>query len=64
MKLYIEQEEKTKEMKFSGTVKELLKVLNINPVTVIVTNKTELLTENDSVTDKDHIRILSVVSGG
>ena len=43
---------------------DLLKKLNINPVTVIVSRNNELILEDERLNDKDDIRILSVISGG
>ncbi len=63
MKVFIEREDKEKEVK-AGTIKELLKKLNINPVTVIVAKNNELVTEDEKLNEKDEIKIISVISGG
>lgn len=63
MKVYIEKTNETKEADAS-TVKELLENLKINPTTVIVTKNNELVTEEEEISKKDEIKILSVISGG
>lgn len=63
MKVYIEKTRETKELEAS-TVKELLTKLKINPTTVIVIKNNELVTENEKITNKDQIKLLSVISGG
>ena len=42
----------------------LLKKIDINPETVLVVRKDELLTEDRKLRNEDEVRILSVVSGG
>jgi len=64
MKVFIERVNKTKTVQFKGKVKDLLKRLNINPVVVLVVRNSELLTEDDVLSNKDEIKIMSVVSGG
>ena len=64
MKLYIELEGKTVSLKFSGTSRQLLKKLKINPQTVLVSRNNELITDDEKLSDKDEIKILSVISGG
>lgn len=64
MKVFIEKLEKKKEMKFEGTVKELLLKLKINPHTVMVTNKKKILELNDKVEDSDEIKLIDVIMGG
>ncbi len=64
MQVHIEREKRTEEIKFSGTVTELLKKIKVNPETVLVTRNGELLTTEELVSDKDKINILSVISGG
>ena len=63
MKVYIEKTNKDEEVEAS-TVNELLTKLKINPTTVIVTKNNELVTEQEKLTNKDEIKILSVISGG
>ena len=52
------------ELNDSSKVADLLKELNINPVTVIVSRNNELILEDEKLDDNDEIKILSVISGG
>ena len=63
MNVYIEKTNEYKDSEAS-TVKELLNKLKINPTTVIVTKNNELVTEEEKITSKDEIKVLSVISGG
>lgn len=63
MKVYIEKTNENKEIE-ATTVKELLSKLKINPTTVIVTKNNELVTEEEKISNKDEIKLLSVISGG
>ena len=47
-----------------SSVGDLLRKLNINPVTVIVARSGELVLEEERLNEKDDLRILSVISGG
>lgn len=64
MEVLVEKTKEKKEMRFCGKVKELLKKLKINPETVIVVRNGELVNEEDFVSGKDIVRIMSVISGG
>lgn len=64
MKIFIEKENREIEDDFSGSARELLSKLNINPETVLIVKNNELITEDDEISDNDNIKILSVVSGG
>jgi thiamine biosynthesis protein ThiS len=64
MKVYIERKKESKEITFSGKGSELLKKLKINPQTVLLAKNGEIVTEDETLTDKDTVKILSVVSGG
>ena len=64
MKIYIERADKTRTVRFKGSVKDLLRKLNINPVVVLVVRNSELLAEDDALCNTDEIKIMSVVSGG
>ena len=64
MKVYIEHKDEKIELKFTGTVKELLGKLKINPEEVLSTRNGELLLEDENLSDDDEIKLLSVVSGG
>ena len=64
--VFIDMEDKnTKlELEDNSSVSDLLKKLNINPVTVIISRNNELVLEEDKLRDNDKIKILSVISGG
>ncbi len=64
MKVFIERTEKEKILNFTGTVKDLLSKIKINPEEVIVVKGDEVLTEDDKLTHADSIKHLSVISGG
>ena len=55
---------KTLELDKNSIVSDLLKKLNINPVTVIISRNNELILEDERLNDNDEIKILSVISGG
>ncbi len=61
--VYLERENKVVKVK-KLVVKEILKELNINATTVIITKNNELITEDAKLSDKDKIKILPVISGG
>lgn len=63
MKVFIEKTNKTITTS-AKTVKELLTKLKINPTTVLVTKNNELVLDEEKLSNKDNIKILSVVSGG
>ncbi len=44
--------------------KDVLKKLNINPVTVILSVNDEIVTEDYEIKKDEELRVLSVVSGG
>ena len=64
MKVFIEKTDQHKTLKFEGTVAKLLEVLKINPETVLVTKKEEVITEDEIVSNNDEIKLLSIISGG
>ncbi|MBI3036291.1 MoaD/ThiS family protein [Candidatus Woesearchaeota archaeon] len=64
MEIFIERENARKKLKFSGKVSALLKKLNLNPAAVLVAKNNGLVTEDDTLSDKDEVKILSVISGG
>lgn len=63
---FIDRENKntTLELDNNSLVVDLLKKLNINPVTVIVSRNNELILEDEKLNENDEIKILSVISGG
>jgi len=68
MKIYIEKDDKSLDIKikkikdFDG--KKLLEKLKINPSSIILVKNDEVILEDEILTEKDYIKILSVVSGG
>ena len=64
MKIFIERTNQHREIDFSGTVKDLLEKLQLNPETVIIARNNEIAVETDSLTNADAVKILSVISGG
>ena len=61
--VYLERENRTVKVK-QLLVKEILKELEINPTTVIITKNNELITEDVKLTEDGKIKILPVISGG
>ena len=59
-----ENKEKTIELDNNLSVKDLLKKMNINPVTVIVSKNNNIILEDEKLEDDDEIKIISVISGG
>ncbi|HJN56871.1 MAG: MoaD/ThiS family protein [Candidatus Woesearchaeota archaeon] len=59
-----ENTEKTIELADNSSVKDLLKKMKINPVTVIVGIKDQIVLEDEKLKDKGNIKIISVISGG
>lgn len=47
-----------------GSIRDLITTLEINPETVIVVKNGEVVTDAESCSGDDEIRLLSVVSGG
>ncbi|MBI2005466.1 MAG: MoaD/ThiS family protein [Candidatus Aenigmarchaeota archaeon] len=66
VKIFVDRENRNKAIEFdnNATVSNLLKKLDINPVTVIVSRNNELILEDEKLKNNDEIRILSVISGG
>ena len=64
--VFIDKENKNTslELESNSTVSDLLKKLNINPATVIVSRNNELIMEDEKLDNNDDIKILSVISGG
>ena len=59
-----ESKEKTIELGNNATIKDLLKKMVINPVTVIVSKNNDVVLEDEKLKDKDDIKVISVISGG
>ncbi|MBI2133240.1 MoaD/ThiS family protein [Candidatus Woesearchaeota archaeon] len=64
MRVFIEREKRRKNISYSGTVSGLLKKLSLNSETVLVVRNEFLLSSDELVSNRDSIRILSVISGG
>lgn len=67
MKLTVfnERAQTTTAVQFKGnTVKELLTYLTINPETVIVLRKEEVITAEETLQEGEELYLLSVISGG
>lgn len=63
--IFNELRQSKEKISFSGNnVKELLQQLKINPEIVLVVRNNEVLTEDETINDKDKLELLSVVSGG
>ena len=63
--VFKERDNSIENIEFSGKILlELLQSLNINSETVIIVRKGEVITEQEVLNDKDHLEILSVISGG
>ena len=59
-----EKKEKDIELDENSSIKDLLTKMNINPVTVIVSRDDNIILENEKLSDKDKIKLISVISGG
>ena len=64
MKVYLERDDSFKVVKFNGLVKDFLKKQGFEEESVLIVRNSELLTLDDTLSDTDEIKILSVVSGG
>ncbi len=64
MQVYIERSDEHKTLTFTGSVQELLDLLEINVQTVLVLKNDALVTEDEALTDTDNVNIITVVSGG
>jgi sulfur carrier protein ThiS len=68
MKVYIEKDDRSENIKLKKTEKIdgklLLEKLKINSSSVILVKNDEVVLEDEIFEDKDDVKILSVVSGG
>jgi sulfur carrier protein ThiS len=68
MKVYIEKDDRSEIIKLRKSEKidgkSLLEKLKINPSSIILVKNDEVVLEDEILTEKDEIKILSVVSGG
>ena len=64
--VFIDRENKNVQLELEkkSSISDLLKKLEINPVTVIVSRNSELVVEGEILKDNDDVKILSVISGG
>jgi len=62
-KVFIEKTNETRKVE-AATMKEILQKLNINAEEVLTIKNNELVTLETKVTEKDSIKLLSVISGG
>jgi len=63
IKVFIERTNK-KVMVNAKNFNELFKKIKVDPNTVIITRKNELITEKAKLNNNDEIKLLSVISGG
>ncbi len=61
--VFIERENKTTKIN-ARNAKEVMKILNINPETVLIVKNNELILPEENLNDKDELKLLSVISGG
>ena len=64
MEIFIERLNRQLDLKFSGSVSDLLVQIKISSEECLVVRDGELLLEDELLHNSDKIRILSVVSGG
>ncbi|MBS3131226.1 MoaD/ThiS family protein [Candidatus Woesearchaeota archaeon] len=66
VELFIEKENRKKMIKLEegAILKDVLEMVNVNPVTIIASRNNEIILEDDKLNDKDKIKLLSVISGG
>ena len=66
VKIFVDRDNTNKsvELDNNASVTDLLKKLDINPVTVIVARNNELILEDERLNNNDEIKMLSVISGG
>ncbi|MFN3698996.1 MAG: MoaD/ThiS family protein [Dictyoglomus sp.] len=64
MKVILRREKEIKEIEGNYKVSEILKILNLNPETVIVVRGEEILTPDKIVRNEEEIEVIPVISGG
>ena len=64
MQIYLEHEDETISMDYEGTILDLLKKLKINKNVVVVDVNGKIAEHEDTITNKEKIKILDVVTGG
>nr|MBI4156562.1 MoaD/ThiS family protein [Candidatus Woesearchaeota archaeon] len=63
LRVFIERENKNIDVE-AMDIKDLMKKLNLNPETVLISRNNELITDDINLEDNDEIKFLSVISGG
>ena len=63
LRVFIERENKNINVE-ARDIKDLMKKLNLNPETVLISRNNELITDDIDLEDNDEIKFLSVISGG
>ncbi len=61
--VFIEKENRTENVK-ARNAKEAMKLLNVNPETVLIVKNNELILAEENLNEKDELKLLSVISGG
>jgi len=61
--VFIEKENRTENVK-ARNAKEAMKLLNVNPETVLIVRNNELILSEENLNEKDELKLLSVISGG
>lgn len=64
MKVYFEKNNETKEINFSGKLKEIIDKYNLIEDEIVIIKNDEIVTSDEIASNEDKIKILNVVSGG
>ena len=64
MKVFIQDKNKEFSISFSGSIKDLLKELDINPQSVFIVKNDQIAGLDEDVGSSDHIKVLEVFMGG
>ena len=64
MKVYVEKDDEHKELKFNGTVLELLRHIKVNPSAVFVVKNGKAVADDEVLSEKDNVKILEVFMVG
>ncbi|MEN3011774.1 MAG: MoaD/ThiS family protein [Dictyoglomus thermophilum] len=64
MRVILRRNNEVKEIEGDLKVSEILKILNINPETVLVVRGEEILTPDKIVKNNEEVEIIPVISGG
>ena len=63
VKVFVERENKLIKIN-ARTAKQIMKILNINPETVLIVKNNELILAEDLLKDDDELKLLSIISSG